>query len=126
MSEKIDVLPSSRPKTIITPKGLVNRGIEGMWEPVYCASCGKPQGLVPENAGFAFVQCDPCFAKFGVPAGMMAVPDEVFWKAVHEAQLEEFGRLLTADEEVEQLANPDSTMSLLARSKKSIIHSLGG
>ena len=126
MSGTVDVLPSSRPDTIFTTKRLVNRGAEGMWEPVYCANCGKHEGLVPEKAGFAFVLCDDCYGKHGLPAGLLAVPDEVFWGIVRDAQMEEFGRLLTTEEEVAELANPDSRMSMLARDKQVIISSLGG
>lgn len=63
--------------------------------PVFCANCGKQGPYVPkENTTFAFYLCMKCAETHGEIAGIMMVPDEVFFKKAEEAILEKFGRLL--------------------------------
>jgi len=90
-----NVLPDSRTKD---GRGAV-LGPGGYWVPIYCASCGAEGGLVPvENMTFAFYLCTPCFAKHGALTNMMMMPDEVFWEKVKQAQLEQYGRVLSTEE----------------------------
>jgi hypothetical protein len=116
MSEEI--LPDSRLKdhaqgTRVMPFANVNRL---SWTPIFCANCGKGGGYVPEETcTFAFYLCDGCAEKWAPLAGTLAVPDEVFWKKVKEAQLEKYGRLLTAEEIAAQLEDGDSMLAKLAR-----------
>jgi hypothetical protein len=107
-----ELLPDSRPRV---QRGTVFRG--GVpWTPIYCANCGADGGLVPEeNMTFAFYLCDPCFEKHGAIAGTMAVPDQVFWKKVHEAMLEKYGRILTPLELEKVVAAGESPLAKLIR-----------
>ena len=67
-----DILPDSRAKTT---KGRVFQG-GTTWVPVYCATCGKDGGLVPEqNMTFVFYQCQPCADKTGELFGHYKLPD---------------------------------------------------
>lgn len=83
--------------------------------PIYCANCGVEWGKVPEeHITFAFALCNPCAEKHGDIAHTYKEPDEVFWRRVHDAQLEESGRLLTAAELTKELDDGSSLMSKLA------------
>jgi hypothetical protein len=87
-----DLLPDCRSRT---PRG-VALGVAGLWEPVFCANCGADGGLVPaENMTFLFYLCNTCAETYGQIAGLMLMPDEVFFAKLAEAQLERYGRYLT-------------------------------
>lgn len=64
--------------------------------------------------------CNPCFAKYGEQTGFTVVPDEVFWEIVKQEQLAKYGRVLTADETVLSLSDPDSLESCLARNRSAL------
>jgi NAD-dependent SIR2 family protein deacetylase len=105
------VLPDSRardPKDVIlTPEGNVVR--------IYCANCGTPWGRVLEqHITFAFALCNKCAETYGDDAHFYLEPDHVFWERVHNAQLETFGRILTADELRIQLDDPTTVLAKLA------------
>ena len=109
-----DVLPDSRSRS---GRGAV-MGPLGFMQPIFCASCGCEGGLVTEDAmTFAFWLCNDCFATYGELTGMMVMPDEVFWRQVHDAQMAKYGRIPTAEEVRVLLADPESLESTLARSK---------
>ena len=109
-----DALPTSIAKVV---RGTVMRGGEP-WIPIFCANCGADGGYVPEAAAdFAFYLCDPCAEKWSPLVDTMLVPDEIFWKKLHEAQREKYGRLLAINELLEQLANPDSMITKLANDR---------
>lgn len=106
------LLPDSRAKE--AKNVTLFRGVN--WRPIFCANCGADGGKVPEeNCTFAFYLCDPCAVKWAPLANTLAVPDEVFWQKVKEAQLEKYGRELSAIELVESLKDGDSILSKLAR-----------
>ena len=110
-----DVLPSciARERKTVVRAGQT-------WIPLFCANCGADGGLVLEQDlgdNFAFYLCDPCAEKWGPIAGMTMVPDEVFWAKVRDAQMEEYGRILTPEEQGEQLKDGDSLLSKLARER---------
>lgn len=73
-------LPDCR-LTLGRESGVVVRGTpfgEQRMEKVYCANCGKPEGLV--TAGWCphvFVLCQPCAKKNGPPPGLVEVPEAV-------------------------------------------------
>ena len=99
-----DVLPDSRLHSALgtfmadwtLPDGRVER-IEV--QPVFCANCGAEHGFVPkDNTTWAFFLCNPCFDKWGVPAGLMVQSDADFWESVHQEMLAKFGRALTSVE----------------------------
>lgn len=94
--DKKDLLPDSRLKTIVTPKGMV-QGPGGMWVPVFCANCGADGGLCPaENMNFLFYLCNKCAeGPAGKLAGVMFMPDEIFWARLKEEQMASHGRLLS-------------------------------
>jgi hypothetical protein len=84
--------------------------------PIYCANCGADGGGVPEeHTTYAFYLCNPCTEKHGAPAGMLMMPDEIFFEKVKQAQLEEHGRLLSSAEIVTVLDDSSSALSKLAR-----------
>jgi hypothetical protein len=47
---------------------------------------------------FCFYLCQPCAETYGQIAGMMLMPDEVFFEHVKQEQLARHGRYLTPDE----------------------------
>lgn len=115
MTTKSELLPDSRPKVVKSQKW--HKG--AFWTPIFCANCGIPGGYVPEeNCSFACWLCDLCAETYGTVAGTMMMPDEVFWKKVEEAQLEQYGRVLSTLELV-QVANDESS-SLSTLLKESI------
>jgi hypothetical protein len=92
---KANILPDSRMKTIHTPRGMV-QGPGGMWLPVFCANCGADGGLCPEeNMTFMFYLCNKCSETHGQIAGVMMMPDEVFYEKLKQEQLASHGRYLT-------------------------------
>jgi hypothetical protein len=111
-----DILPESRLTTIVTPKRMTFSPY-GVWVPIFCANCGKDGGNVPED-NFAFWLCNDCYAKHGVPAGLMAVPDEVFWEKVAQAQMEEHGRLLSEPELIKVSQENASPLATLLNSRR--------
>lgn len=112
-----DVLPDTRGRYAVTPKGSVLIGCM-WWEPVFCANCGTEGPKVPEeHMTFAFWLCNSCFDRWGEIAGTMAMPDEVFGRELVAAQEERYGRVLTLEEQDVELSNPDSLLSTLARSR---------
>lgn len=73
-------------------------------EPVFCANCGKPHGLVPkENTTWAFWLCQDCFEEHGVPANLLVEPDRDFWDKVSGEMYDHYGHLLN-QQELTQLA----------------------
>jgi hypothetical protein len=92
------------------------RGPDGeTWIPIFCANCGASCGKVPEkHITFTFALCDPCSAKYGDVAHVHKEPDHVFWKRVHEAQLEEEGHVLNPLELAKALDDPTTLMARLA------------
>jgi len=108
----MDILPDSRCRE---SKGNVVQNGETFVR-IFCANCGADGGGVPEeHTTFAFYLCNDCVDKHGPPAGLMAVPDEVFWARVQEAMIEEHGRLLSNEETAIVLDDPNSKLSKLAR-----------
>jgi hypothetical protein len=106
-----DLLPDSRCKKVFTSKGVVFR-VGVPWIPIYCASCHCDGGFVPEeNCTFAFYLCEPCFERYGAIAGTYAMPDEVFWEKLREAQ-QKYGKWLEPDELALALEN-DRGLQLL-------------
>lgn len=100
-----ELLPDSRAK--------VTRGrvfsANGAWVPVFCANCGKPGGMCPEeNMTFLFYQCTPCSEKWGHLTGTMLMPDEVFFERVRQEQLASHGHYLS-EQELVQVVTEDST-----------------
>lgn len=80
-----DLLPDSRAREA---KNVI-RSPFGNLVVCYCANCGTEWGRVrEEEMTFAFVLCNPCAETYGNVAGMMAVPDDVFFAKVAEARRE--------------------------------------
>lgn len=106
---KKDLLPDSRPRE--TKGRIFTTG--GTWVPLYCANCcSGPHGWCPEeNMNFVFYLCNKCAETHGPIAGMMLMPDEVFFEELKQAQLEHYGRFLT---EVEIAAVVEADASPLA------------
>jgi hypothetical protein len=109
------ILPDSRPKV---QKNVVRLGNLD-WVPIYCANCGCDGGLVPaEHCNFAFYLCVPCADKWEPLAGTFMVPDEVFWQKVHDEQMEKYGRILSPDELVEVLKDPENSLTKLCKDRQ--------
>lgn len=125
----MDILPDSRLKDHGTghPKGSKEMVPGWWWVPIFCANCGQDGGLVPEQTtSGAFYLCDPCEAAYGTIPGMAVMPDEVFWQRVQDETMEHYGRLLTPQETMEQLADPASLLSRLARDRAALTPAAGG
>lgn len=106
----VDILPDCRLKQ--------SKGIQFYngrpWVPVFCANCGRPGGYCPEeNMTFLFYLCTPCSEKLGDIPGTWKMPDEVFHEKVRQAQIEEFGRLLTPEEIDRVVAEGSSPLAVL-------------
>jgi hypothetical protein len=108
-----DILPNSRAKE--SKNILLIDGIN--YVPVYCANCGKQQGMVPENhISHVFALCDRgCAGKYGDLAHSYVDPDEIFRRQATEEQLTKFGRLLTAEEVTLELEKRESLLAALAK-----------
>ena len=107
-----DILPDSRPRERHRARFMNGT----YWIPIFCANCGADGGFVPEeNCNFAFFLCTPCCEQWGSLAGTYAVPEEVFWAKVREAQLEKYGRLLNPLEQIEALKDEHHILAKLAR-----------
>lgn len=114
----IETLPDSRTRVsrqsvfIDTPYGRMSH------VPCFCANCGKPGPLVTEeNVTFIFWLCEGengCARKWSPLAGTMAVPDEVFFAKLREAQIEKYGRELRFPELVEAISDSTNILSKLA------------
>jgi hypothetical protein len=104
-----DILPDSRTRS---GAGSIPSKL-GNLIPIYCANCGDFYGHVPEKMiTFAFALCNDC-EKLGDIAHMYKEPDAVFWARVEEAQREEHGRVLSAQELLVQLDDPTTTLAKL-------------
>jgi hypothetical protein len=114
--ERQDVLPDCRTHKVtneVTVAGTLKR-------PIFCGNCGAPGGLVPSDPNlcdFAFWLCNKCGEKWGEVAGTYTTSDEVFWEKVKQAELEKYGRSLTAEEQMEALADPNSPHYKLAKER---------
>jgi len=114
---KANVLPDCRLKTDFTPKRMMFVGAVA-WVPIYCGNCGAEGGRVPvENTNFAFWLCANCESEWGVVAGTCCVPDDIFWKKLHEAQIEKYGRDLTAEEAIEALKDESNPITKLSKDR---------
>lgn len=112
-----EILPDSRARE--TKGRIFVAG--GAWVPVFCANCGKEGGRCPEeNMTFICWICPPCAQTYGEIAGTLFMPDQVFWEEVKQAQIEKYGRLLTAEETAKSLEDPLSLESLLARNREAL------
>src|SRR5258705_8673283 len=90
-----EILPDSRP--IHTTGSKMLNG--AWWAPIFCANCGDPGGMVPEeNMTFIFWLCQECFDTHGEITKTHVMPDEVFWEKVKQEQLAAYGRFLTEQE----------------------------
>jgi hypothetical protein len=113
------ILPDSRPREA---KDSV-RGPDGRtYVQIFCANCGVPYGRVPEeHITFAFAMCQPCADKYGDDAHFYKEPDEVFWERVRNAQLEDHGRTLSAEELTVEVADPTSALGKLASEWRKLV-----
>jgi hypothetical protein len=114
-----NILPNCLTKTPKIDHSMSGRG--GNWFYLFCANCGADGGRVQDtylSQQFAFYLCNDCAETYGAIAGTYMVPDEVFWQKVNSAQLEEFGRELSATEIVEALQDASHILSKLAKEKK--------
>jgi hypothetical protein len=113
-----DYLPDSRTKHA---KGVV-RSPQGNMRPIFCANCGAPQGMVPEqHITFAFALCMKCEETHGIPAHFYREPDEVFWERVNNAMAEEEKKTQQAMTPVSlalKLEDPSSVFAKLAEEWK--------
>jgi len=84
--------------------------------PLFCGNCGIKGGhVIRARQNFAFWLCNTCSAKWEPMVGVSLIPDEVVWEQIREAQLEDYGRLLTPQEVAESLSDGNSILSKLAR-----------
>jgi hypothetical protein len=123
-SKAVEILPNSVTRERCGEVWLADAAGGGKWMTwVYCGSCSlksphmfSRDEIDPENGTFVSWLCDDCFAKHGAPFGCMVLPDEVFWReTLIPAQQEAYGRQLEPHEIEDQLRDPNSLMSKLAR-----------
>lgn len=109
------VLPDSRLKSSrVVVRGLLGGKVVN-WVKIFCANCGKPYGMVPEaSCTFACWLCDPCADKWGPEFGAALMPEEVFWRNVHQEMLDVHGRILN-DDELRKVAETSSPLTTLLR-----------
>lgn len=108
------IAPDSRTRVPTGAKWTPN----GMVIPIYCATCHKPGGYVPEeNMTFVCWLCDDCYHANGPLLNTTVMPDEVFWQEVKDAQVTKYGRERTAQEVIAALSDPESLESKLARDR---------
>ena len=107
-----DLLPSSLPT--VRRGGVYRNG--AWWVTGHCMNCGVEGGSVPETGEIYFV-CELCSEKWQAEFDTKLVPDEVFAALVIEEQLERDGRVLSPLEQIDQLTDPNSYLSILARSR---------
>ena len=117
-----DIFPNCLLKSKKVDVAMSRNGQE--WLYLFCANCGCDGGRVlktniPNREEVGGYLCDQCVEKYGEIAGLMLVPDEVFWSRVNEIQLAEFGRVLTQPEIEAALAQENHILSKLAREKRS-------
>lgn len=110
-----DVLPACVTREVrnrITIHGVVN-------VPVYCMNCHRHHGYCPERdastPGYVGYLCDACAEKWSPVVGASLVPDEVHALRAANAMREDYGRVLTPNEQVSELADVNSKLSLLVR-----------
>ena len=111
----MDFLPDCRAheakNRIFTPSG--------PWIPVFCANCGADGGSCPEeNMTFIFYLCNKCAETHGTVAGVMMMPDEVFWQKMRDEQMETYGRYLTENELVAIAQEDASPLATLINGRK--------
>jgi len=119
MSSTPDILPSSLTRDPKVDWSL--SGANGRWFYLYCASCGADGGRVLDNylpKQFAYYICETCLEKHGQVLGTYVEPDEVFRQKVVAAMEEEYGRVLTEGEILDELGNPSSLVSKLEKEGK--------
>jgi hypothetical protein len=114
----VDILPESRTRD---RKGGVQTA-NGWYLPIYCANCGKRWGMVPEkHITFAFALCDSCHETHGTPAHFHMEPDQVFWKRVQEAMLDEKIDSLTEQEMKQRADDPSSKIGKLLKERYTLL-----
>jgi hypothetical protein len=115
-----DVLPDSRARVRRGIVRVVFAGEARNMVPIFCASCGAPQGLVEERfVTFAFMTCDECDRKYGVVAGVMCEPNAALWERVREAQ--ERDPVRTPAELLQRLDDKSSIYAKIARDYRASI-----
>ena len=68
-------------------------------QPIFCFSCGKPQGYVPRDVvSWVCWMCQPCSEKCGDAAALCPHPDSQFWRDVAAEMVARFGHALTMEE----------------------------
>lgn len=114
-----NILPNCITKDPKIDWSISNPGWE--WVYLFCGSCGADGGRVLKThlpKEFAYYICEDCLAKYGHVLGTYVEPDEVFRQKVVQAMEEEFGHSLTEPEILDELGNPSSTISKLAKEKE--------
>lgn len=108
--EKMDLLPDCRAKDT---RGRVFTAA-GVQVPVFCANCGVHGGWCPEeNMNFIFYLCNKCVETCGEIAGVMLMPDEVFYEKCRQEQMASYGRYLTQEEIAKVVEDGSSPLAKL-------------
>lgn len=108
----MEILPDCRAKE--TKNRVFAPG--GAWVPVFCANCGVDGGKCPEeNMTFLFYLCKKCNETYGEVAGVMMMPDEVFFDRLKQEQLASHGRFLTEQELITVVQEDASPLARLIK-----------
>ena len=117
--EGLPFLPDSRPRVTKNPIRIVNALGAMNWVKTYCINCGCDGPLtLEETTTFFSYLCTPCAEKYGQWDGMFAVPEEVFFEKLRNAQIEAYGRELTECEMLAALQDGTSVISKLASERR--------
>lgn len=111
-----DILPLC---TTRETRGAIHIAGLGSAIPTYCMNCGRHYGYrndAPPGAGYVGVICEPCAEKWSPLVGVSLVPDQVHAQRANEAMLNDYGRVLSAVEQMIALDDVDSVLSRFARS----------
>lgn len=104
-----DRLPSSFPKRQVG--SVFVDGVEWTW--IYCANCGKKDGLVPkESCTFAFALCTKC-DHLGDTAHFYKEPEAIFYERVLGEQLDRYGEILSPEKLLQVLDDPKHPLNKL-------------
>lgn len=117
--EGLPFLPDSRPRVAKNPIRIVNALGAMNWVKTYCINCGCNGPLtLEETTTFFSYLCTPCAEKHGQWDGMFAVPEEVFFERLKNAQIEQYGKELTEVELITALQDESSVVSKLAKERR--------
>jgi hypothetical protein len=109
----LDILPDSRTRA---RTGII-RTDKGDYVPIFCASCGKPQGMVPARLiTHVTALCDTggCAEKYGNTANALLMDPDGEYRIKLGEEITKLGRPVTVEELDEMVRHNDVSPALAA------------